>query len=164
MVTKHHWIEKIPGIVGSMTPCLPVSVWSPVSAEAASSNPICAEVSFWSLEISKLGWFWAFFQVFVGVSFGFSRSGEIRLRGGPGHLSGSRCLGGKAGLAAGTAQRRLAGTWDGWENGVPCRPSFWGETRRNYTFGRSKKPRVIGQLGVPILSGLNGLTHNRFQF
>ena len=34
----------------------------------------------------------------------------IRLRGGPGHLSGSRCLGGKAGLAAGTAQRRLAGT------------------------------------------------------
>lgn len=66
-------------------------------------------------------------------------AGETRLHlGGPSHLSGSRCLGGKAGLAAGTAQCCLAGTWGmgEWWGTMPA--LFLGRNEwRNYTLGWS---------------------------
>ena len=153
MVTKHHWIEKIPGIVGSMTPCLPVSVWSPVSAEAASSNAICAaEVSFWSLEISKLGWFWAFFPGFCWCFLWLWFVSEAA----PATSAEVDALAEKLDLRL----ERLNAAWQGprdlgWMGEWGTMPALFlvRNEWRNYTFGRSKKNKSHWTIGCPNFVG-----------
>ena len=63
---------------------------------------------------------------------------------------------------------RLNAAWQGpgmdGRMGYHAGPRFGEKLGETIHLDEAKKPRVIGQLGVPILSGLNGLTHNRFQF